>query len=410
MKYREKLEKAIEKDLCDRCLGRLFAQLGTGTTNKERGKSIRIFYAMFFSDEERYEVPKESVPCELCGDIFNEIEKFAELATSRLQEYDFEDFLIGTRIDPEIEENEEDIWATININTGEPIKSEMNRAIGKLVESELEKEVNLEKPNIKAIIDTRFDSIEIEISPLFVYGRYKKLSRKIPQTKWICKRCRGKGCEKCDDTGKLYETSIEEIIGEPLMKMVEGTDFTLHGMGREDIDAKMLGNGRPFVMEIKEPKKREIDFEKLKKVVEKDNRAKILDLKKTKKDKVQEIKQAGADKRYKVEIELKEPVERAKFKKVVEELQERKISQRTPTRVDHRRGDKTRKRKTKGVDLIKFNKDQVVLELTCEAGTYVKELIHGDGGRTQPNLAELLNTKCDVKKLDVIEIKYPEGE
>src|SRR3989442_13830033 len=35
----------------------------------------------------------------------------------------------------------------------------------------------------------------------------------------------------------------------------------MHGMGREDVDARMLGRGRPFIVEIKEPRKRRIDLE-----------------------------------------------------------------------------------------------------------------------------------------------------
>ncbi len=410
MRYRDEIKKAIKEDLCDNCFGRLFAQLGTGITNKERGKSLRILFAMFLSDEKRCEIPEESGDCILCSNILNEVDNLAELAIEELQKYEFDDFLIGTRVDPEIEEKEENIWSELNLTTGEQIKSELNRSIGKRVQDELKKEVDLEKPDIKAIIDTRFDSIEIEISPLFVYGRYKKLSRDIPQTKWMCIRCRGKGCEKCGGKGKMYESSVEEIIGIPMMKMVEGEDYTLHGLGREDIDAKMLGNGRPFVMEIKDPVKREFDFEQLKRKVNEDGRVKIKDLEYTIREKIQELKDARADKRYRVYIGVKKPVERAKFKKVIKELQGRNISQRTPTRVDHRRADKVRKREVIEIDLISLENDQAVLELTCEAGTYVKEFIHGDDKRTQPNLAEVLGITCEVKKLDVIEVKYPKGE
>src|SRR2546422_4343131 len=34
----------------------------------------------------------------------------------------------------------------------------------------------------------------------------------------------------------------------------------LHGMGREDVDARMLGRGRPFILEIKEPVRRTVDL------------------------------------------------------------------------------------------------------------------------------------------------------
>ncbi len=410
MRSLDKVEKALQKDLCDHCLGRLFAQLGTGMSNRERGETLRKVYAMFLSEEKRAEVPNESEYCELCYDLFDETEKFAEIAAQDLKKYEFEDFLVGSRIDPEIEENEERLWSEIDLTSAEPIKSEMNREIGKKVQEILDKEVDLEEPDIKAIVDTRFDSVDIEISPLFIYGRYKKLSREIPQTKWICKRCRGKGCEKCGGTGKMYEISVEEIIGEPLLHMTSGEDFILHGMGREDIDAKMLGDGRPFVIEVKEPSRRYIDLEKLEEKVNKSDMVKINSLKFTEKEKVVEIKQANAVKTYRVEIAMKDGVGRGKLKKVKDELVGREIYQQTPRRVNHRRADKTRKRKIRGLELISMEDKKMTIEITCDAGTYVKEFVHGDESRTKPNLADLLGTECEVRKLDVMKIHYSEGE
>ncbi len=387
----------------------MFAQLGHGVTNEERGKSVRIAYSMFGTEEERREVPGKAETCEICGGLFEELGKFSEIIVEELDYFEFNDFLIGSRIDPEIEENEERMWTDLDISTAEPIKSEINREVGKRVQKKIDKEVNLEDPDIKAILDTRFDSVEIELSPLFVYGRYKKLERDIPQTKWICKRCRGKGCERCGGTGKMYETSVEEIVGKPLLEMTLGEDFTLHGMGREDIDARMLGNGRPFVMEIKEPRKRDVDLKNFESRVNSSPKVQILSLKMTDRAKVEEIKKARSKKTYRVKISLGDEVERAKFKKVFDELRGEDISQRTPMRVDHRRSDKVRKRRIMDLALGSLDGNEAVMTTTCEAGTYVKEFIHGDQDRTTPSLAEKLDTSCEIEWLDVIEIHYLDG-
>jgi tRNA pseudouridine synthase 10 len=45
------------------------------------------------------------------------------------------------------------------------------------------------------------------------------------------------------------------------------------------------------------------------------------------------------------------------------------------------------------------------LTLETESGTYIKELVSGDNGRTQPNISELIGVPCIVTELDVIEIK-----
>ena len=39
------------------------------------------------------------------------------------------------------------------------------------------------------------------------------------------------------------------------MPYYQPKDYKFHTGGREDIDVRMLGNGRPFVLEILDPKK-----------------------------------------------------------------------------------------------------------------------------------------------------------
>lgn len=42
------------------------------------------------------------------------------------------------------------------------------------------------------------------------------------------------------------------------------------------------------------------------------------------------------------------------------------------------------------------------LDIKAQAGTYIKEFVHGDFGRTQPNLGQLLGGVCvDILALDV---------
>ena len=90
-------------------------------------------------------------------------------------------------------------------------------------------------------------------------------------------------------------------------------------------------------------------------------------------------------------------------------LQGTKLAQRTPDRVAHRRADLIRRREVVTVHepLIEVMTDgstEVEFTLRCESGTYVKETIHGDNGRTQPSVASLLKAKCEVIWLDVGDI------
>ena len=94
---------------------------------------------------------------------------------------------------------------------------------------------------------------------------------------------------------------------------------------------------------------------------------------------------------------------------IMEKLQGCTLAQRTPERVAHRRADKIRKRKVIETSnpSVTIDSDGVMhaeFSLRCESGTYVKETVHGDGGRTQPSIASLIKAKCTVEWLDVADI------
>lgn len=44
------------------------------------------------------------------------------------------------------------------------------------------------------------------------------------------------------------------------------------------------------------------------------------------------------------------------------------------------------------------------VEILCGGGLYVKELVSGDDGATQPNLASLLGVSARVAELDVLDV------
>ena len=86
-----------------------------------------------------------------------------------------------------------------------------------------------------------------------------------------------------------------------------------------------------------------------------------------------------------------------------------KLAQRTPERVAHRRADLIRRRTVFEtskpiIDTMEDGVREIEFTLRCESGTYVKETVHGDGGRTQPSLSSLIQAKCDVLWLDVGDI------
>lgn len=58
----------------------------------------------------------------------------------------------------------------------------------------------------------------------------------------------------------------------------------------------------------------------------------------------------------------------------------------TPIRVLHRRAPLTREKIIHKIKLIEINDQNYICLLATSAGTYIKEFVHSDLGRTNPNL------------------------
>ncbi len=387
-------ERVAGRSLCDPCLGRAFGKVGTGLTNRERGRSIRDGVAP----------PLVQGPCAVCEGIMDDLDRYASLAEARLVPWEFRTFLVGSRVDREMAGREEALWAEIGATSPEPMKAELNREIGKLLAAGLGREVDFHRPDVVVLVDTEFDVVEVQVNSLFFYGRYRKLVRGIPQTRWPCRSCRGKGCERCGGLGKMYATSVEEILADAAMAQIGGSGHALHGMGREDVDARMLGRGRPFVLEIKEPRRRGLDLAAVAARVNASGDAEVEGLRPASGDEIPALKDDRAEKSYRALVALDGAVEDGKLLIALSTLVARPIAQRTPTRVSHRRADRERERRVRSCDVVRRDGPLLELAIRAEAGTYVKELLHGDGGRTQPSLSGLLGVGCTVREIDVLDV------
>ena len=386
MQYPEEI-----KELCDSCLGRIYAMMGHGLTNKERGRAIRILYSM----ENNLNIDELKIEkCYLCNNIFNDLEKYAEIVIDEMKNYEFNTFLVGIRIDNDILEKEKKIHEKYG-NMGESIKNELSREIGKIISNRMNKNVDLKDPELSVIIDVDYYSVEIKAKSIYIYGRYRKYSRNIPQTRWI----HNKG-----------DKSVEERIGEIAIKYFKGDKFYLHGAGREDVDVLMLGNGRPFVLEITNPKIRNYDLHEIEKEVNEKNKSiiEIFDLRYSSSKEVEEIKSKEYLKVYELEIELEKEIPNEEIVKKLKSLENVIIDQRTPLRVIKSRSDMYRKKRIRRIEIKKIEDKRIILEIETDPGTYVKEFVHGDNGRTNPSISSILDQKIKIIRLDVVKILEPE--
>ncbi|APW96414.1 tRNA pseudouridine(54/55) synthase Pus10 [Halobiforma lacisalsi AJ5] len=418
--------------VCDSCLGRPFADRSFGLTNAERGRALRTTVAL--ADDEDFD-PTPPTDCWVCEGYCGTFDPIADAVVEALEGVDFATYQVGTQVPPLVEENDrllrED--AGLEPDVGESLKREVNREVGRRVGARTGAEVDFDRPDVLAVVDLEgFDprealetgsvtghAVDVQINPAFVYGRYRKLERDIPQTEWPCRECGGSGiqlgddgeepCDYCGGSGYMYDTSVEQTVRPHVVAAMDGDEGTFHGAGREDVDARMLEEGRPFVLEVKRPHERDPDPAELEAKINEaaDGSVEVEGLRLATYEMVERVKEHDASKHYRADVEFSEPVDEKRFDEAIAELDGTTLAQETPQRVDHRRAALTRERTVYDLEGELRSSTEAEVRLHGEGGLYVKEFVSGDDGRTEPSLAGTLGVDAEVTALDVTGV---EGE
>lgn len=326
---------------------------------------------------------------------FNErtLKSIAKAAQKKLKEFEFSRFLLGCTFQKRLSEEAKRL-----------LKKEVQPLIVKKLEKALDAKADFDNPQVELLADFNQDLLFYQIKPVFISGRYKKFSRKITQTVHYCYKCKGKGCDFCNQTGILTKESVQSLVEKHAIPAFKADSAKFHGSGREDKNVKMLGSGRKFVLELVEPKNRKTNLKKLQEKINKKEGKKIevMNLDYSSKEEVVKIKKAKNDKVYRAIIECEKKIDKKKLNSL--KGKSFTVKQRTPNRVKKRRSDRVRERRVELNSLKAKSKKRLSLELKTEAGLYVKEFVSGDSGRTKPSLSSLLENECECKQLDVLKI------
>ncbi|KAJ8707563.1 hypothetical protein PYW08_010815 [Mythimna loreyi] len=275
-------------------------------------------------------------------------------------------------------------------------------------------------------------------APLYLGGRYVKLSRALPQTPWLVNGVR------------MMHSSVQEIICQPIAALyqlgVEDAEHRLKFMsaGREDVDVRCLGDGRPFAIEITDPTRQpsEAELSELCEQISASGHVRVRRLTPVSREDLAELKKGEETKCKTYEllcIKLSPSVDdelttngsasehaggagvavtardiaRVNAYRNTPEGDAARVllQQRTPVRVLHRRPLLTRARRILELSAspVPGHPALLVVRVRTEAGTYVKEWAHGELGRTRPRLGDALGARADILALDVaaVELDWP---
>tara|TARA_B100000029_G_scaffold17012_2_gene17330 strand:- start:5347 stop:6765 length:1419 start_codon:yes stop_codon:yes gene_type:complete len=395
----------IKIGVCDYCLSRVSGIHANGLGNNS-GAVIR---SEAFERDEQLQSKILQDYCPLCENLFDDIENIVDRVFDSLSDTDFSTMQFGIHLPKDLIQEEDRIRSKFGAPGSFPLKGALVEEIHNRI-GEINQNVDFvkERPDVMVLVDGLTLRVDIDVRPIYLYGRYRKLTRGIPQTRWPCRACRGRaeGCISCEGSGLQYPDSVQDLIGEPIREALEAEDTSFHGMGREDIDVRCLGAGRPFVLELKRPEKRNFPTEKLVDMVNErgSGMVEVDKLEWCLKKKVNEVKQSRSDKSYTIRFSVSEGASLDGIEESILSLAGQVIDQETPKRVSHRRAAKIRRRKIVSIGDVIVEDNEVEITLRCEAGTYVKELVHSDDGRTSPSVKSVIGTDCEVLWLDVQEI------
>lgn len=413
--------KILEKyPLCNHCLGRLYAKLGRGILNEVRGLSIKTILAMEYhrrmqAVEKDYcsklktlaknsgepidalyralcadEVSVER--CFICKNILSRelYESIARRVIEVLRRYDAKSFVIGVSLDPEIKASEVEVLTTAGFKYSESIRNEVKREVGKLIRDLGGFTPDFTNPDLTAIVSLTGDIIVI-VNPIYIYGVYWKRGRNISQSTWYAGEV------------KKYPYSIEEFFNERLKELFAAERIVIHASGREDVDARMLGTGRPLVIEVRNPIKRSVSLNELNEAL-RGTTVEALLHEKTSKKAVKLLKEylAKKCKVYKALVLCDRHLTDESLMELNKFFTNITVSQLTPSRILGRKKERLRRKRVHEVKTRLISGRIYEALIKAEGGLYVKELISGDRGRTDPSFTSFLKTPNTCIELDVI--------
>ncbi|KAH9386181.1 tRNA pseudouridine synthase 10 [Nematocida major] len=302
-------------------------------------------------------------------------------------------------------------------------------------------------------ITVRPDSVSVEVTsdPVFVCGRYRKNKRGISNTPMVfgSRPPRRRAQKPAEGLPEAPEPRIPAVSDwmDPITKHFGGTKCVFMSGGREDYDVRMLGNGRPFLCRIEDPKKNlprkvgamctviseegcaveeyVIEYKAIEVPYRMSRDVEVLQtclvdggraMKEMKKIEEEHCKE------YSVKVFCKAPWEtvlervQASFweksgEKAVLKTPALEIRQKTPIRVMHRRANLVRQKYLHACTVEKEG-EFMRLHIKSSSGAYIKEFVNGDMGRTRPSLSEVVGEFCDVVELDVLSVEdtFPDRE
>ena len=342
--------------------------------------------------------------CHICSGLMHKTDLVIQKIRNSLSgRYRFDTFLIGATIPASLYEKEDRIRARFKIRGRENIKSQLVTDLRKKFRKYTNKRIDFLYPDI--IVNLQFEKesdpdINIQTRPLIILGRYIKKNRGIPQRAGGLYKSRTQsdtslsvnpsplhGSTICS----IEDTSIQSLISKEILGITRAQALKFSWIGSEDKNSLVLGSGRPFFVQVRNPKtlhlnENKLDFPRYGLSVNLESLSEKLP-----EQPVQFI--------AKTRIIIQTPRQLVK-----EEVL--KIRSLTNSVISFRNQKKLHRTSTKRIyslDVVKQDNRICELYLVADGGLTIKQFVEGREC-INPNISTVVNLRCECLLFDVLDI------
>jgi tRNA pseudouridine synthase 10 len=359
-------------DLCQYCAGRIISKLVAKPSSKLLGKKYLKKFGKSSNNK-----------CYICKNTFDNLDFMLSNIFEKSCNLDFKTFNLGLILKHSFLERDDHIKSKFKIKGIENIKFGLSTEMAKKISRRTKSKRIMNDPDLFVQANFKDESCTIRTKPIFVYGRYNKKIRKLPQKQMLCQSCNGIGCHNCNFKGLENIESIESKISNLLIKKFDGNQVKINWIGGEDQSSLVLGNGRPFFAKILNPKKRN-------RILRKSSNLEGISLSELKKILIQPKGSIPFKSKVSIIVDTEKPISLIQLKKLTL-LENTKIH-------DPSKDKKTAHKQIYRIRYKKLGKTSFHLDLFADGGISIKSFIQNSD--VTPNISKLLENYCQCRKID----------
>jgi tRNA pseudouridine synthase 10 len=322
------------------------------------------------------------------------------------KEYQFDSFMLGATLPHAVFEREDSLRSKFKVRGIENIKKQFLDELRKKLEKITGKRVEYLVPDITIHIvignkdtdstysddydNTLQQTLSIKSSPIFLSGRYVKTTRGLPQKKDICQKCSGSGCTLCGYMGALPFDSIESMIARRITEITKGNALKFSWLGGEDKDSLVLGNGRPFLVRVSDPKVRWLKTD----LTMKENGVCAVIKQQSPQQRLLQLPSHFTTK-TKITIQVESDMSSKSLPILLNVLENSEVSFKAKSRI--------LKKKIHSLEIKQIDQRTFILTIVSDGGLFIKQFVGGQE-YCEPNISKIIGMKCECVEFDVLEV------